>query len=87
MPGRSGLEERLQVAVGPLAQRALTLHDASSVEGLAQVGDELLPLIVREFALEGAAEDGRRRPVCCASVARSQMAATSASLNRRVLID
>src|SRR5690242_5755485 len=52
MPAIDRLEQDLQVAVGPLPQRALRPHRAARAEHLAQLDDEPLPLVVAELPVE-----------------------------------
>lgn len=52
MSGRRRLEQRLQIAVGPLPKRAFARDFAARVERLAQIDDESFPLVVRELSIE-----------------------------------
>ena len=52
MSGRGGLEESLQVAVGPLVQGAFVSQGAASIERFAQIDDDSFPLLVGELSIE-----------------------------------
>ena len=63
MSRRRGLEQRLQVAVRPLAERPLLRQRAARIERLAQVHDDALPLRVGQGAAQvDGHTDADRRP-------------------------